>query len=158
MMRLSFILFTMFSVSSYGASTGTLVLSGDVSVINDITVTPAASATTLDIVGGETATNVASVVEQSNNLAGYTIQIYSSNAGFLVNTSDATKSTAYQLSYDGGAMVTPPASGSPLTVKTVSSLNGLTTATSQVDADVTAYATAPAGQYTDTVTLSIVAN
>ena len=146
------------ATSGFAASTGTLNLSGVVAVVNDISVTANAQASTLDIVGGETNLTVATAQESSNNLAGYTIQLYSNNGGELQNGSDASKKTGYQLSYDGGSMITPPLSSSPATVKSVNSLSGLTTNTSDIKINVTPYATAPVGTYTDTVTLSIVAN
>ena len=146
-----------FTAQTYAANTGTLLLQGTVAVVNDIVVTPNnPNNTTLNIVAGETGKNVASVAETSNNLNGYKIFISSPTAGFLVNTSDSSAKTAYKISYDGAAAVTPTVA--PLEVKNVSSLTGLTTDNSAVAADVTAFATAPAGLYEDTLTISIVAN
>ncbi len=144
------------SVSAHAASTGTLLLQGTVALTNDIVVTPAGSNnTTLDIVGGQSVL-VATVAETSNNLTGYKINAKSDNGSELRNGSDATKKTTYTLSYDGGSAVTLTTSYQQ--VKNVSSLSGLTTNNSNVNATVAAYAAAPAGAYSDTVTFQIVAN
>lgn len=138
------------------ASSGTLLIQGVVNVVNDIVITPTASATTLSITGGETNKLVASVAETSNNLAGYKIQMSSANASKLVHTVDNTKQTGYTVSYNGAAAVT--LTTTPQTVKNVASLAGLTTASSNVNVNVTALSTAVAGTYQDTITIAIVAN
>lgn len=138
------------------ASSGTLLIQGTVAVVNDIVINANANATTLNITGGETNKLVATVDETSNNLAGYIIQVSSVNASKLVNTTDNTKQTGYTLSYDGGTAVTLTSTAQ--TVKTVSSLTGLATDTSNVNVNVTALATAAAGTYQDTITIAIVAN
>jgi hypothetical protein len=144
------------SVGAQAASSGTLLIQGTVSLVNDITITPNASATTLNITGGETNKLVASVSETSNNLNGYKIQMSSSNAGKLVHTTDNTKQTAYTISYGSGSAVS--LTNTAQTVKTVSALSGLTTVSSNVSANVTALPTAVAGTYQDTITIAIVAN
>lgn len=145
------------AAGAFAASTGTLNLSGVVPLVNDIEVTPTGTNhQTLDILNGETAKNVASVDETSNNATGYTVEISSANGGELRHVSDPTKKTTYQLSYDGGTYAQP--STTATAVKTVNSLPGLTTDTSAVLVNVTAYPGAPAGDYTDTLTLTIIAN
>lgn len=147
------------SQGAWAASSGTLTLSGSVAVVNSIVITANGSNnTTLNITSGESGKNVAAVDETSNNAAGYTIQMYSANAGELRHTVDSSKKTTYTISYGGGSYTAPPSSSSPVTVKSVSSLSGLTTSTSQVLINVAAYSTAIAGTYSDTLTLSIVAN
>ncbi len=138
------------------ASTGTLLLQGTVSLVNDLSVTPAGSNnTSLDIVAGQSVL-VASVAETSNNLTGYKINAKSDNGSELRNGSDASKKTTYTISYDGGSAVT--LSTSYQQVKNVNSLSGLTTNNSNVNATVAPYASAPAGTYSDTITFQIVAN
>lgn len=144
------------AISAQAASTGTLLIQGTVSLVNDIVITPTANATTLNITGGETSKLVATVAETSNNLTGYKIQMSSVNAGKLIHTVDNTKLTPYTVSYNGGSGVS--LTTSPQTVKTVASLSGLATATSNVNTSVTALPTAIAGTYQDTITVSIVAN
>jgi hypothetical protein len=138
------------------ASSGTLLIQGVVNAVNDIVITPNANATTLNITGGETNKLVATVSETSNNLAGYKIQMSSANASKLVHTVDNTKQTGYTVSYNGGAAVT--LTTTPQMVKNVASLTGLTTVSSNVNVNVTAYPTAVAGTYQDTITIAIVAN
>lgn len=148
-----------FAVSSgaSAASSGTLLLQGIVGVVNDIVVTANGSNnTSLNITAGESAKLVGSAAETSNNLLGYKIFISSPTGGELRNTADATKKTTYKIAYNGGAAVTPTVAG--VQVKNVASLIGLTTANSNINVDVTAYPTAPAGTYQDTLTVSIVAN
>lgn len=85
------------------ASSGTLLLSGTVPLVNDLAVTAtAANNTSLNITGGESAKVVASVAETSNNATGYTVTLSSANGGKLKNAGNAASQTAYQVSYDGG--------------------------------------------------------
>jgi hypothetical protein len=145
--------------SANAASSGTLTLSGNVAAVNDIVVTPNGNNnTSLNITAGETGKSVASVLESSNSITGYKIMMSSANAGQLQLAGNTSKYTTYQISYAGASYVTPPASSSPVAVKNVSSLSALTTATSAVAVNVTAYPTALAGTYSDTVTFAIVAN
>jgi hypothetical protein len=150
-------LLALFSASGWAASSGTLVLSGTVPLVNDLAVTAnGTNNTSLNISGGESAKLVASVAETSNNATGYTITLASANGGQLTNAADATKKTSYQVSYNGGSYAQPSAAAA--TVKSVSSLSAQTTNTSAVRVTVTAYPGAPAGTYSDTLTLTIVAN
>ncbi len=144
------------SVSAHAASSGTLLIQGTVNLVNDIVITPNSNATALNITGGESSKLVATVAETSNNLTGYKIQMSSANASKLVHNTDNTKSTPYTVSYAGGSAMTLTSTAQ--TVKTVNSLTGLTTATSNVNATVTALPTAVAGTYQDTITVAIVAN
>jgi hypothetical protein len=157
MKKLAISLLLLSSAPVWAASSGTLLLQGSVAAVNDIVVTPVAGVnTTLNITGGVANLTVANVSETSNDLLGYKIMMSSANAGELRNASDATKKTTYTVAYDTGSAVAPTAS--PAQVKNVSSLAGLTTNASAVKVNVTAYPTAPAGTYSDTVTLAIVGN
>jgi hypothetical protein len=147
---------TITASTAYAADTGTLLLQGTVALVNNIVVTPNGSNnTTLNILNGSTAL-VAKVSESSNNLTGYKINAKSLNGSELRNGLDATKKTTYTISYDGGSAVT--LSTSYQQVKNVTSLTGLTNNASAVNATVAAYAAAPAGTYSDTITFQIVAN
>ena len=161
MKKLLFIAVGLIATTSYAASTGTLLLQGVVAPVNTITVVQTAlqlsNATSLNITGGEVAKDVASVDESSNNLNGYKIFMRSGNGlSKLVHGSDASKSTAYTISYDGGPYKTLTAVNQE--VKDSGLLSGLTPDTSAVAVNVTAYPSAPAGTYSDTVTISIIAN
>lgn len=145
------------SGSALAASSGTLDVRGVVAVVNSIVVTPnGTNNTSLNITGGESNKNIASVAETSNDNDGYIIQMSSANAGKLVHSTDSSKKTNYTVSYGGGSFGAP--ANTPSTVKTVSNLSGLTTNTSAVLVNVTAYPSAIAGTYSDTITFSIVAN
>lgn len=143
--------------NSRAASSGTLLLSGTVPLVNDLAVTAnGTNNTSLNITGGESARLVASVAETSNNATGYTVTLSSANGGQLKNAGSASSQTTYQVSYDGGTYAQPGTAAA--TVKTVNALGALTTNNSAVRVNVTAFPTAPAGTYSDTLTLTIVAN
>ncbi|MEI8347409.1 MAG: fimbrial protein [Pseudomonadota bacterium] len=155
LISLALMTFSILTVAN-AATSDTLLLRGTVALVNSIQVSPESKAVDLNILAGESGTKVAAVAETSNNLNGYIIQMSSSNGGQLRHSTEAAKKTTYQISYNGGSYVTPGTS--PSTVKSVSSLNALTTNSSNVLINVTAYPTAVAGIYSDTVTFSIVAN
>jgi hypothetical protein len=139
------------------ATTANLLLRGTVGTINEISIAPnGANNTTLDIVNGEVGKNVATATEISNNAAGYKIMMSSTNGGSLINTSASLQSTTYTVAYDGGASTAPTTT--PAMIKNVSSLSSTSVHVSSILVDVDAYPTALAGNYEDTLTLSIVAN
>jgi hypothetical protein len=144
------------STSVFAASTGTLVISGTVAPINDLSITVDAAANNLNITGGEVGKKVATVSETSNSLTGYSISMRSANGSQLKHTVDSSKQTSYTVSYDGGAYTT--LSTSDQVVKNSGSLSGLTSDSSEVKVNVVAHPTAPAGVYSDTITISISAN
>lgn len=145
------------SVTVLAAPTGTLNLSGTVAAINSLVVTPnGTNNTTLNIATGVTNLNVASVQETSNDPLGYKITLQSSNAGFLQLSTNAAIKTAYQVSYNGAAAITPTATAQ--VVKSVASLTQQTTATSAVTVTSSPLANPLAGTYSDTLTIAIVAN
>jgi len=144
------------ATQAHAASSGTLALQGTVSLVNTIAVNQVSPYNALDIVNGQSNTTVANVDETSNDLLGYHITMASLNAGQLQNASDTSKKTLYTISYDGAAAVAPTLVAQ--SVKNVASLAGLTTNNSLVKINVTAYATAPAGVYSDTITFAILAN
>jgi hypothetical protein len=158
-MKLVFLSFAALTMAqqAYAADTGTLVLQGTVQSQNSIVVTPnGTNNTSLDIVGGENNKLVASVLETSNNLTGYKINAKSANNSELRNSTAANVKTTYTLSYNGGTAVT--LSNNYQQLKNVNQLNGLTSNTSNVVVNVQAFAAAPAGAYSDTVTFQIVSN
>ena len=144
------------SITTNAASTGTLLLSGVVEPVNDISIAPTASATTLNITNGEITKLVATATETSNNLTGYKITMRSTNSSKLVHTIDNSKFTTYTISYNGGPYISLTTTDQE--VKNVTSLNGLTTQSSDIKVNVVAYPTAPTGTYNDLVTISIAAN
>ncbi|MBX3041277.1 MAG: hypothetical protein KF789_11280, partial [Bdellovibrionaceae bacterium] len=136
------------------ATTGTLLLEGEVQDATSIVIQPEASAhRSLDILAGESNRLVGNAVESSNNLAGYTVTARSASGGLLVHTTASSISTGYRLSYNGGTPLTLTTTDT--VVKDVTSLSALTTATSAIRVDVTAFPTAPTGLYQDVVTFTI---
>lgn len=134
----------MVSATAVAASSGTLALSGVVPLVNSIAVTAnGTNNSTLNITGGVSALNVATAVEQSNDAAGYKINMSSANGGHLQLSTDATKYVSYQISYDGLSYVAPTTVASK--IKTVNSLSALTSHTSAVLINVTGNANALAG-------------
>jgi hypothetical protein len=156
-MKLLVILSISLSFTAHAATSGILNISGVVPVLQSVVITPnGTNNTTLNLLAGEVAKNIATVTETSNNALGYTIQASSLNNGFLVLTTDNTKKTAYQISYNGGSYTTIT---TVLTqVKNVASLSGNTVSNSVVLINVTALPNAVAGTYNDVITISIVAN
>jgi len=143
--------------NAFGNDRASLYLAGKVDLVSNLFVNPEiGTVDLLDLVNGETGRLVANVDEESNNSAGYTISMESVNGGVLLH-SDGVASTAYTLSYDGGATVAPGPLGTPVLVKTSGTLTGLTLDNSIVLIDVTPSPLAIAGAYTDTVIFSMVA-
>ena len=145
------------STQALSDTRASLFLAGEVELIANLFVNPTIGTTDLlDIVNGETGRQVATVDEESNNAAGYTISIESVNAGQLLHN-DGTANTTYTISYDGGTNIAPGALGAPVIVKTSGILTGLTTDNSIVLIDVAPSALAIAGAYTDTLIFNMVA-
>lgn len=155
MKKMIFAVFALCSFAALAGTSATLNLKGNVAAVTEISVAADAAAQSLAIVSGSTNTKVATVTEQCNDKDGYDIMMSSINGGKLVHTVDTSKNTSYQIAYGTGTLVAPTTT--PAKVKTVSSLTGLTTVTSDVKVTVTSAPTAIAGDYTDTLTFSIVA-
>lgn len=145
--------------SAFASAKASLFLVGQIDVVTNLLVTPVlGDIDTLDIELGEVDRLVATVTEESNNAAGYRIDVESVN-GSTLEHNDTVSSVTYALKYDNVALaVTVPSVGAPLTVKTSPVLTGLTTDTSDVEITVIAGGTAlPAGAYTDTLIFTMVA-
>lgn len=140
----------------YAGTSGSLSVSGIITVVNDLSVSPYSKATDLNITTGETGTLIADIVELSNNPDGYSIQLTSQNAGKLINSSSTTYQLSYQLSYNNGSYITPGAS--PTSAKTIYFLNQKTSSVSPIKIKFSGLTNASSGSYEDVITLSIVAN
>jgi hypothetical protein len=139
----------------FGATSGTLIVSGTVAPENSVVIAPyGTNNTSLDILNGEIAKTVATVTEVSNIPSGYKIKMSSANGGKLQRTS--TDFSSYQVSYDGGGYAAP--SVAPATVKTSPSLASRYTFPSLVKVNLSGRPNALAGIYSDTITISIEAN
>ncbi len=91
---------------AFSATTGSLIISGTVPQILEITVTAAAGSTTLDLTQNVSDMLIGDVVERSNVFAGYTVTITSANAGggaphFKGVTPSNTDTLDYTLKYNG---------------------------------------------------------
>ncbi len=143
------------SFSAFAGTTASLFLKGTVAAITEISVAADPAAQALAISVGSSNLKVATVSETCNDKDGYDIFMSSLNGGKLVHSVDNTKSTSYQIAYGGAALVAP--SITPNKIKTVNSLSGLTTNTSDVKITVTSAPNAVAGDYNDTLTFTIAA-
>lgn len=146
------------TANAFATSRASLFLVGEIAIISNLFVNPTLGGVdTLDVENGETARLVATVDEESNNAAGYRIDMESVNSGNLQHN-NGTDQVAYTIAYDGAAAVAPGPVGTPVAVKTSGALAGLSTATSNVEITVTAGgAGIPAGAYTDTLIFTMVA-
>lgn len=146
------------SFSALAATSGSISISGTVEPVLELSL-DSSSFTTLDILAGGDHL-VATATEKSNDSDGYKIYAHSDNGSELRrNGTSTTYKTSYTLKYDGGSAVTlGVGAANKVEVKDSGALTGLTTDTSQVVVDVTAYASAPDGTYSDTIVLNIEAN
>lgn len=143
------------TVTSIGhcATTGNLLLRGNVPDILSIQVTPEAEATNLDLANDQTDLKVATVQEKSNSNTGYNVTIDSANDGVLVR-SGGSETFAYTMKYDGDTV----------DLSTADTFNNPAAAAVAVNKDVTVSYTGQdpetmiAGDYEDTVTFTIAAN
>lgn len=135
------------------ATTGSLILRGNVPDILSIEVNAEAIATTLDLSTTQTDLKVATVQEKSNSETGYTVSISSANNGALVR-SGGSESISYTMSYDGASV----------DLSGVDTFNNAAAAAVTVNKDVEisyvgqSFDDLVAGDYEDTVTFSIAAN
>ena len=144
-------------------TTGSITLTGVVSQILEITVTPEAGYDSLDLTTSQTDLLVATVNERSNSQAGYRVEVESTNAAaaasstpFFVGADPGNTDTlTYSVSY-GGAAATFNTSG----VAEVTNV-GSTTGTAGVNKAVEITYTGSflnADTYSDTLTFTIIAN
>ena len=149
-------LFLFYSSIAFGAVDGTLFLVGTIPVQFDLRIEPViGQLNTLNIADGETALKIADVVEVSNFINGYEVFIESANAGSLTH-SNGVDAVPYQIQYGVlGTDVSPPALGSPLSVKTTGVLTGLTLNFEEIFITFTGDPNLPAGAYTDTLVISM---
>lgn len=142
---------TTLSISGVCATSGTLLLKGQIAQAVSIAVTPESVASALDLTTTQSNTKVATVQEKSNSSTGYKVTVSSQNLGVLKNNQH---SFVYSLSYNGLALNL----ASPVT-QTNSASSAVT-----VNKDVKiSYTGVPAdqlvaGDYTDTITFTIAAN
>ena len=152
-----FAIVALLSTTTFAASdTGTLTLTGTVAAKYEISLDT--NTATVDIVNGNTKLLAATATEVSNSLTGYKVQMKSLKGSKLVNSSDATKFTTYKVFYGSNPT---GYTLSDTTYQTVNSPNpspySVTPVQSAIKVDVVAYALAPAGTYSDVITVNIAA-
>jgi spore coat protein U-like protein len=143
------LLLSLLTFNCLAATTGTLFLKGNVPVNCGITVAPTAKATTLDLIAGEVGANVGSVTETCNNVNGYTISLSSANGGRLVNGS---LNAPYTIKYDVDGYRSLGAAG---VVRTVVNMTSKTVKVSPILVTIPANPNLVGGDYSDTVTITI---
>jgi hypothetical protein len=137
---------------AFGATTGTLNLKGTVPSILSLEISPETVATALPLDTTQTNTKIASVTERSNNKDGYKVTVTSTNQGKLVL--DSENYIPYSLTYDN----------SPVNLAETAEFNNSFTNAGPQEKDVKISYTGAehsariAGDYTDTITFTIVAN
>lgn len=137
----------------FGATTATISLSGTVAQ----TISVAVDNASFDFGDPATTTltnqQVAAVTVNSNAANGYTLSVSNANPSFsLVNGSN---SIGYTLEYDGAALTW----GASVQLETDDGTGGtVSNSVKNLTVSMTPSASLPAGTYTDTLTLTIVAN
>lgn len=138
--------------ASLAATTGTLLLKGTVPRLLELTVTPTTLATTLPLSTTQTNSVVASVQEKSNALLGYTVNISSANLGKLVHQSITTSVINYVLKYNSQTVNLAAGQGFSELTRGVKNRSIEVSYTGVPEIDLIE------GDYTDTVTFTMVAN
>jgi len=138
------------ALPGFSATTGTLSLSGTVAPVTSISVVADANASSLPVGSAVTNLKIATVVELTNNKAGYTVVLSSANGG-LLKQAGGPDSLAYALRYDGQAVSF--AGGSAL-VSDVASRTGGAGVAKELDISF-ASAFLNADSYSDTLTFTI---
>lgn len=129
-------------------ATGSIHIGATVATVCTVAVSD--SNATLDLVNGQNALTVGSVTEQCNAGNGYTVSVSSANSGTLRSSGTGTNAVAYSLSYDQ----TTAGKNGALTTDRAASPQGRQ---SNLSVSLPGNAQAAAGQYQDTVTISIAA-
>jgi hypothetical protein len=89
------------ALSAFGATTGTLSLSGTVASILEIVVNPDPAASALPITTTVADSKIATVIERSNKKAGYTVTLQTANGALLKGQTGNSDNLAYSLKYAG---------------------------------------------------------
>ncbi|MEC4593868.1 MULTISPECIES: spore coat protein U domain-containing protein [Nitrospirillum] len=129
-------------------TSGTIHIGATVPTVCTVAVTD--SNATLDLVNGQNAVTVGSVTEQCNAGSGYTVSVASANSGTLKSSATGSGAVAYNLTYDNTAAAK---NGSLTTDRSGSGQARQGTLAVSLPGNNQAVA----GQYQDTVTISIAA-
>lgn len=148
-------LLTLTATSAFAATTGTLLLKGQVGRVLDISVTPVGVASALNLAQSQSELKVATVNEQSNVATGYRVTITSLKLGKLERVG-GTEVFPYSMKYDGAAVNLSTSAGQTFT--RTSTATG-TNVNKDVHISYTGVAAVSMleGEYSDTVTFTIAA-
>jgi hypothetical protein len=138
------------TLPAYSATTATLLIKGVIAPVLEISVVPETIAVNLPLDQSQTNLKIATVKERSNNQAGYKVTIQSQSNLTLKRTS-GNEALPYSLLYNGQTV----SNGQQF------SYNFTNASESQRDLKISynsAPNTAPAGEYSDTLTFTIAAN
>lgn len=140
---------------AFAATTGTLLLSGNIAPTVSISVTGVGQHNNLDFTTTATDFHVANVLEKSNVSTGYKVTIASANAGQLKNGSAGQ--IAYTAKYNGTSF---SLSTTPVTVTNVTSQTNVANSLKQVSISFSGIAaeSVMSGTYSDTLTFTISTN
>jgi hypothetical protein len=144
---------TTLSFSAFSATSADLLLKGLVAPILEISIAHETVASNLDLSAQASNVKVAVLTEKSNYAAGYKIKAKSTNAGKLVNVSDANSFVQYSLTYAGSNV---PLNSAATQVYSTSNLRG--TYTKDLKISYNQPSNLSAGSYEDTVQFTIEAN
>lgn len=130
------------------SASGTIQLKGTVAL--SCTVAVSDLSPSLNLVSGESARPVGTVVETCNSGTGYTISLSSANAGQLTSSSNGTTPIGYSVSYDnqGGKL-----NNAMQVTRSSAQFGKSSTLAVSIDGN----ARAIAGNYADTITITIAA-
>ena len=146
---------SVFTLTSFAATQGTLLLQGTISQVLSLSVQAEAGVNNaLDLTNTESDLKVAEVTEQTNSNTGYKILVKTANAGKLKNGS--LGQVSYTMKYDGSAVALASTDTQAKSVAT----GGVYNNTSDVEISYTGQSAASLtqGTYSDTVTFTIQAN
>lgn len=140
------------SINTQAATSGTLILTGNIPKKIEIVVTPKPAATNLDLETTQSDLSVATLTGKSNVLAGYKISVASANSGKLIHTSAPTQFVNYTMKLDSTSV--------PLTGAGFINYTGMGNYTKDVNISYTGVDgfTMQDGVYNDTLTFTITAN
>lgn len=149
------ILLALNSTTSFGATSGTLLIQGMVAKKVSIAVSPQAIASALDLEVSQTDLKVASVNEKSNSNTGYKVTITSANLGKLKRSGGA-EVFSYTIKYGGTNVALSSAAGTVISSASAAVANvnkDMNISYTGVSAE-----TMVEGSYSDTITLNIASN
>lgn len=142
---------TTMTFSATAATSGTLLLKGQIAPLLSIAVSPESVASALDLTTTQSNTKVATVQEKSNSSTGYKVTISSQNLGVLKNSQHTF---VYALAYNGQALnLASPVTQTNSSSAAVTVNKNVNISYTGVPADQLV-----AGDYTDTITFTIAAN